>query len=122
LVSASAFDSRQIMNYLIGRAEGAAIALKSAISKVFGIYDAGEELIHIDHSVRKSKQNFLKLHEAGHHEFPTHRKVYRVHPSKGTEVRGLGRSSRHERRSSRHENDVRRAAMRRTYSGRAKTL
>jgi hypothetical protein len=75
---ASAFDPRQIMNYLIGRAEGAAIALKSAISKVFGIYDAGEELIHIDHSVSKSKQNFLKLHEAGHHEFPTHRKMYRV--------------------------------------------
>jgi hypothetical protein len=50
---ASAFDPGEIMNYLIGKAEGVAIALKSAISKVFGIYDAGEELIHIDHSVRK---------------------------------------------------------------------
>lgn len=75
---ASAFDPRHLTNYLIGKAEGAAIALKSAISKVFGIYDADESLIHIDHTVRESKQNFLKLHEAGHHELPTHRKLFRV--------------------------------------------
>jgi hypothetical protein len=74
---ASAFDPRRIMEYLIGKAEQAATALKSALSKVFGIYDANERLIHIDHTVSKSKQNFLKLHEAGHHSLPTH-KIYRV--------------------------------------------
>jgi hypothetical protein len=74
---ASAFDPRRIMDYLVGKAEQAAIALKSALSKVFGIYDANEQVIHIDHTVRESKQNFLKLHEAGHHELPTH-KIYRV--------------------------------------------
>ena len=78
IAPASAFDPRRIMEYLVGKAEKAATALKSAIGKVFGIYDAGEELIHIDHTVHKSKQNFLKLHEAGHHEFPTHRKLFRV--------------------------------------------
>lgn len=36
---ASAFDPRRIMEFLIGKAEDAAIALKSAISKVLGIYD-----------------------------------------------------------------------------------
>ena len=35
-------------------------------------------MIHIDDTVRKSKQNFLKLHEAGHHELPTHRKLFRI--------------------------------------------
>jgi hypothetical protein len=75
---ASAFDPRRIMEYLMGRAERAASVLKSAISKVLGIYDADESLIHIDHTVRESKQNFLKLHEAGHHELPTHRKLYRI--------------------------------------------
>lgn len=75
---ASAFDPLRIMNYLMGKAEQTASALKSAISKVFGIYDAGESVIHIDHTVRKAKQNFLKLHEAGHHEFPTHRKLFRI--------------------------------------------
>jgi IrrE N-terminal-like domain len=38
----------------------------------------GEALIHIDHNVRASKQNFLKLHEAGHLELPTHRKIFRI--------------------------------------------
>lgn len=73
----SVFDPKRIMDYLIGKAEQTATALKSAISKVLGIYDAGEGVIHIDHTVRPAKQNFLKLHEAGHHEFPTHRKIYR---------------------------------------------
>lgn len=75
---ASAFDPRRIMQYLMNKAEHAADVLKSAISKVFGIYDADESLIHIDHTVRESKQNFLKLHEAGHHELPTHRKLFHI--------------------------------------------
>ncbi len=75
---ASAFDPSRMMEYLLGKAEQVASALKSAISKVLGIYDADECLIHIDHEVRPSKQNFLKLHEAGHHELPTHRKLFRI--------------------------------------------
>jgi hypothetical protein len=75
---ASAFDPRRIMEYLIDKAERTAAVLKSAISKVFGIYDTDEKLIHIDHNVHQSKQNFLKLHEAGHHELPTHRKLFRI--------------------------------------------
>ncbi|HLH93952.1 MAG TPA: ImmA/IrrE family metallo-endopeptidase [Xanthobacteraceae bacterium] len=78
IAPASAFDPRRIMEYLIGKAEEAAVALKSAISKVFGICDVDEHLIHIDHTVHESKQNFLKLHETGHHELPTHRKIYRI--------------------------------------------
>jgi hypothetical protein len=75
---AGVFDPRRIMEYLKGKAEQAATVLKSAVSKVFGILDADESLIHIDHTVRESKQNFLKLHEAGHYELPTHRKLFRI--------------------------------------------
>jgi Zn-dependent peptidase ImmA (M78 family) len=78
LAPKSAFDPTRLREYLAGKTERATTAIKSAISKVFGIYDAGEQLIHIDDSVRASKQNFLKLHEAGHHELPTHRKLFRV--------------------------------------------
>lgn len=78
IAPASAFDPLRLKEYLVGKAEAAASALKSAISKVFGIYDAGEDLIHIDDTVSASKQNFLKLHEAGHHELPTHRKLFRL--------------------------------------------
>ena len=56
----------------------AAHTLKMALSKVLGIYDANEQLIHIDEDVGKSKQTFLKLHETGHHELPAHRKVFRL--------------------------------------------
>lgn len=73
-----AFDPAAIMAYLVGKAANAAAHLKSAISKVFGIYDAGDQLIHIDHSVHVSKQTFLKLHETGHHEIPTHRKLFKI--------------------------------------------
>jgi hypothetical protein len=41
IAPASAFDPVKIMEYLVGKAEQAATALKSAIAKVFGIYDAG---------------------------------------------------------------------------------
>jgi hypothetical protein len=51
--------------------------VKSAISKVFGLYDAGEQVIHIDDSVNKAKQTFLTFHETGHHELPVHRKLFR---------------------------------------------
>jgi len=77
IAPASAFDPLRLMEYLVGKAEAAAGALKSAISKVFGIFDAGEDTIHIDDTVSASKQNFLKLHEVGHHELPTHRKLFR---------------------------------------------
>ena len=51
-------------------------AVKAAISKVLGLYDANEQIIHIDESVGPSKQKFLKLHETGHHELPAHRKIF----------------------------------------------
>ena len=73
----SAFDPSAIVSYLKGRAAGARARIKSAISKVFGLYDGAEAVIHIDNSVVKAKQTFLKLHETGHHNMPTHRKIFR---------------------------------------------
>lgn len=74
----SAFDARAILEYVQSKAGGAARAIKGALSKVFGLYDSEEALIHIDDSVNEAKQNFLKLHETGHHEIPTHRKIFRL--------------------------------------------
>ena len=78
VATASAFDPARIMTYLLGKTADAASHLKSAISKVFGIYDAGDHLIHIDKSVHETKQTFLKLHETGHHELSPHRKLFRI--------------------------------------------
>lgn len=73
----SAFDPASLLAHLRGKAAAVADRLKSALSKVLGLYDAGEQIIHIDETVGRAKQTFLKLHETGHHELPTHRKVFR---------------------------------------------
>ena len=77
LAPTSAFDPDAIVSYLKGKATAARGRIKSAMSKVFGLYDADEAVIHIDSSVVKAKQTFLKLHETGHHDIPWHRKIFR---------------------------------------------
>ena len=77
VVPTSAFNPEVILAYIMDKAVSTGARIKSAITKVLGLYDAGEALIHIDISVVESKQTFLKLHETGHHEMPTHRKIFR---------------------------------------------
>ena len=72
----SAFDIAQFVAYVRNKTKAAATTLKSALSKVLGIYDASDRMIHVDDNVTESKQTFLKLHETGHHELPSHRKVF----------------------------------------------
>lgn len=83
--SHSIFDVKNIIAFLQDKAPSVGNAIKnvgrkikSALSKVFGLYDADVFEIHIDKSVLQVKQTFLKLHETGHHELPTHRKLYRL--------------------------------------------
>lgn len=73
----SLFDPAHLLAYLRNKAVKTGNRLKKAIGKIFGLYDAAEFVIHIDEAVSKSKQGFLKLHETGHHEIPTHRKLFR---------------------------------------------
>lgn len=72
------FDPIAILDYLQGKATEVGIRIKSAISKVFGIYDAAESTIHIDDTVVKPKKNFLTLHETAHHDLPVHRRMFRL--------------------------------------------
>jgi hypothetical protein len=55
----------------------AAATVKAALSKILGLYDGAEKMVHIDVTVVKTRQTFLKLHEAGHHEMPAHRSMFR---------------------------------------------
>ncbi len=70
------FDPARILAFIKNKTAEAARSFKAAISKVLGLCDSDEGVIHIDDTVVESKQNFLKLHETGHHEIPTHRKVF----------------------------------------------
>jgi len=72
------FDAAAFAAFVMKKTAEAARTLKSALSKVLGLYDANEHTIHIDESVGAAKQTFLKLHETGHHELPTHRKIFRL--------------------------------------------
>ncbi len=76
VASNSVFDAESILEFVKKKTAAAAHSLKAALSKVLGIYDANEQIIHIDFGVGKSKQSFLKLHETGHHELPAHRQVF----------------------------------------------
>lgn len=53
-------------------------ALKSAVSKVLGLFDARDRLVFIDRAVHLVKQTFLKLHETGHAVLPWQRNLYAV--------------------------------------------
>lgn len=74
----SAFDPARIASFIKNKAHDVQTKIKSALSKVLGIYDTHEQVIHVDDSVKESKQTFLTLHETGHHEIPTHRKIFRI--------------------------------------------
>lgn len=73
----SVFDPAVLMAFLTSGVKRAKNLIKSALSKVFGIYDADAKVIHIDETVVVTKQRFLKLHETGHHELPTHRRIFK---------------------------------------------
>jgi len=73
----SIFDPARILAFIKNKTADTAHRVKSALSKVFGIYDGEERVIHIGDTVTESKHRFLKLHETCHHEMPTHRKAFR---------------------------------------------
>ena len=54
----SIFDPQVILAYVTNKGADAARWIKSAVSKVLGVYDSNESIIHIDDSVGASKQNF----------------------------------------------------------------
>jgi hypothetical protein len=77
VAASSIFDPAAIMAYALAKGAQAGHAIKSAIEKVLGLYDPEEKTVHIDPTVNQSRQTFLKLHEAGHHELPAHRRIFR---------------------------------------------
>ena len=53
-------------------------ALKSALSKVLGLFDALAGLIFIDQTLLPVKKTFIRLHESGHGFLPWQRKAYAI--------------------------------------------
>ncbi|RZJ46650.1 MAG: ImmA/IrrE family metallo-endopeptidase [Brevundimonas sp.] len=53
-------------------------ALKSALSKVMGLFDARSRFVFIDRSLGLVRQTFIRLHETGHAFLPWQRDLYLV--------------------------------------------
>lgn len=53
-------------------------ALKSALSKVMGLFDARSRLIFIDRSLYLVQQTFIRLHETAHAYLPWQRDLYAI--------------------------------------------
>lgn len=53
-------------------------ALKSAMSKVWGVLDIGAQIMHLDRAVHAAKVPFLKLHELAHGWMPWQRDLYAI--------------------------------------------
>lgn len=51
-------------------------AIKSALSKVLGLFDAKAGLVFLDHTLMKVKKTFVRLHEAAHGFLPWQRSMY----------------------------------------------
>ena len=64
--------------FLRSISRNAGSALRKAISKVIGLFDARARLVFIDRGVLAVKQTFLKLHETAHAILPWQRNLYAV--------------------------------------------
>ena len=73
----SAFDESAMLRYLRQAGESAGRFLRHAVDKVLGILDVHAATVHIDETVSKEKQTFLKFHETAHFELPHQRGIFR---------------------------------------------
>lgn len=53
-------------------------ALKKALTKVVGLFDAHARFVYIDQTLHAVKQTFVRLHETGHGFLPWQREIYAV--------------------------------------------
>jgi hypothetical protein len=61
---------------LRSKAEHAGQALKRAVSKVLGIFQAASGLVFLDRTLMAVKKRFVRLHESGHGFMPWQRSMY----------------------------------------------
>jgi Zn-dependent peptidase ImmA (M78 family) len=62
----------------VEKAKASFATIKSALSKVLGLFEAHERLVVVDREAPKPKIPFIKLHEAGHGSLPHQSKVYQL--------------------------------------------
>ena len=69
-------DEGTLRAFLKNAATGFAQVLKSAWSKVLGLFEANDRIVFIDKDTPSPRVPFIKLHEAGHGSLPHQSKMY----------------------------------------------
>jgi Zn-dependent peptidase ImmA (M78 family) len=62
----------------VAKAKASFATIKSALSKVMGLFESHERLVVIDRDAPKPKIPFIKLHEAGHGSLPHQSQMYQL--------------------------------------------
>ncbi len=67
-----------ILQQFAKKAKAGLATIKSALSKVLGLFEANDRLVLIDRNAPKPRVPFIKLHEAGHGTLPHQSKVFQL--------------------------------------------
>jgi Zn-dependent peptidase ImmA (M78 family) len=70
--------NESLLRQFVNKAKSGIATIKSALSKVLGLFEANDRLVVIDKEAPKPRRPFIKLHEAGHGTLPHQSKVYAV--------------------------------------------
>jgi Zn-dependent peptidase ImmA (M78 family) len=68
--------NENMLRQFVKKAKSGLATIKSALSKVLGLFEANDRLVVIDKEAPKPRKPFIKLHEAGHGTLPHQSKVY----------------------------------------------
>jgi len=66
------------LQQFINKAKAGLATIKSALSKVLGLFEANDRFVVIDKNAPKPRVPFIKLHEAGHGTMPHQSKLYKI--------------------------------------------
>jgi hypothetical protein len=68
--------NENMLRQFMKKAKSGIATIKSALSKVLGLFEANDRLVVIDKEAPKPRKPFIKLHEAGHGTLPHQSKIY----------------------------------------------
>jgi Zn-dependent peptidase ImmA (M78 family) len=67
-----------LLRQFLNKAKAGIATIKSALSKVLGLFEANDRFVVIDRNAPKPRVPFIKLHEAGHGSMPHQSNMYRL--------------------------------------------
>lgn len=70
--------NESLLRQFVRKAKSGMVKVKTALSKVLGLFESHDRLVVIDKNTPKPRKLFIKLHEAGHGSLPHQSKIYRL--------------------------------------------